>query len=273
MPEGLIRRIRRRIVGLVHHPLSFEAGIDSDRAAYLKRTERNALAHAIHVVVTSASTAELLARDFGVPLEKITVAEPGTEPASRARGAEGPPRLLSVGSVTAHKGYDVLVRALMQISDLSWQSRIVGSLDRDPTMVATVRAAADGPELNGRILLLGALDDSALSEEYAAARIFVLASHFEGYGMVFAEAQARGLPIVACAGGAVRKTVPADAGLLVEPGDADGLAQALRRLLTNPAELQARADAAWTHGQKLPRWRDTAERVANALAAASKKAA
>jgi glycosyltransferase involved in cell wall biosynthesis len=164
------------------------------------------------------------------------------------------------------------MRALTQVADLPWESRIVGSLERDDAMVAAVREAAASAPLKGRIVLRGVLDDGALDAEYGAATLFVLASHFEGYGMVFAEAQARGLPIVACAGGAVRKTVPGDAGLLVEPGDADGLAQALRRLLTNPQELRARADASWAHGQKLPRWRDTAERVAGALAAASKAA-
>jgi glycosyltransferase involved in cell wall biosynthesis len=273
MPAALVDRIKQRIVALVHHPLAKEAGIAAARAADLARSERAALARAIHVIVTSDSTADLLVREFEVPAEKISVAEPGTEPARRARGADGPPRLLSVGSVTAHKGFDVLMRALAQISDLPWQSRIVGSLDRDPAMVTVVRDAAASAPLTGRIVLRGALDQGALAEEYDAARLFVLASHFEGYGMAFAEALARGLPIVACAGGAVTSTVPADAGLLVPPGDTDALAAALRRLLSNPAELARRAEAAWRHAERLPRWRETAQKFAAALDRADREKA
>jgi glycosyltransferase involved in cell wall biosynthesis len=114
-------------------------------------------------------------------------------------------------------------------------------------------------------LLLGALDQDALAAEYDSARLFVLASHFEGYGMAFAEALARGLPIVGCAAGAVTSTVPADAGILVKPGDAGALAVALRKILTDPAELQRRADAAWRHAERLPRWSDTARKFAHGL--------
>jgi glycosyltransferase involved in cell wall biosynthesis len=70
---------------------------------------------------------------------------------------------------------------------------------------------------------------------------------------------------VGCAGGAVVSTVPADAGVLVPPGDANVLAAALRRLLTDPAELSRRSDAAWRHAERLPRWRDTARKFARAL--------
>jgi glycosyltransferase involved in cell wall biosynthesis len=265
MPVETINRIDGRIVGLVHHPLALETGVSRERADYLARTERAALARTVHVIVTSPATAELLARDFGVPRGRISVAEPGTEAAPRARGDDGPPRLLSVGSVTARKGYDVLITALAQIADLAWESRIVGSLERDPEAPKALRGAIARAKLGDRVALLGSLDEQALAGEYDRARLFVLPSHFEGYGMAFAEALARGLPIVGCAGGAVTSTVPADAGVLVPPGDADALAAVLRRLLSDPAELQRRADAAWRHAQQLPRWRDTAAKFARAL--------
>ena len=265
MPADLIERVNRRIVGLVHHPLSLEAGISEERAAYFKRSEREALAHAVHVLVTSPSTGELLTRDFAVPAAQITVAEPGTDPAERARPADGPPRLLSVGSVTEHKGYGVLLRALVEIQDLAWDSIIVGSLERDTGMVKHIRQAAVENGLEKRILLRGALEQDELDNEYLAATLFVLPSYFEGYGMAFAEAMTRGLPVVACAAGAVPKTVPADCGILVPPGDASALAAALRKLLSVPSELQARADAAWAHGRQLPTWRDTTQRFAAGL--------
>jgi glycosyltransferase involved in cell wall biosynthesis len=265
MPAELVDRAKRKIVALVHHPLALETGIDKKRAEYLARTEREALARTAHVIVTSPSTADLLVKQFGVPPSRISVAEPGTEAATRAAGDGIPPRLLSVGSVTVRKGYDVLVAALAQIADLSWESRIVGSLDRDSTAAKTVGEAIGRAKLQSRIRLLGALDQRALAAEYDQARLFVLPSHFEGYGMAFAEALSHGLPIVGCMGGAVASTVPADAGVLVPSGDANMLAATLRRLLTDPSELSRRADAAWRHAQRLPRWRDTARKFARAL--------
>jgi glycosyltransferase involved in cell wall biosynthesis len=269
LPAALLDRVARRYVALVHHPLGLETGLAKDRAEQLLASERAALARATRVVVTSAPTAALLFRDFGVPKDKITVAEPGTDPARRARGSEGAPRLLSVGAVNTRKGYDTLVAALVQIAALAWESRIAGSLDRDPPAVARLQAAISGSGLGSRIELLGALDDRALAEEYDRASLFVLPSHFEGYGMAFTEALSRGLPVIAGNAGAAPSTVPADAGVLVPPGDADALAHALRRLLTDADERRRLGDAAWRRAQRLPRWRDTAAAFARALTEAA----
>jgi glycosyltransferase involved in cell wall biosynthesis len=268
LPPSLVDRIGRTIVALVHHPLGLETGLVPERAAFLIANEKAVLARAADVVVTSRPTAAILAADFGVPKEKITVAEPGVDAAARARGADGPPRLLSVGAVSPRKGFDTLVAALAQIADLAWESRIAGPLDRDPKAAVALRSAIARFGLEDRVKVLGALDDTALADEYDRARLFVLPSHFEGYGMAYTEALARGLPVVAGEGGASASTVPADAGVLVPPGDADALATVLRRLLTDPNELARRADAAWGHAAGLPRWCDTARAVATTLEAA-----
>ena len=269
LPASLLERVPRRYVALVHHPLGIETGLSPERADSLLRTERAALARATRVIVTSRPTAALLFRDFGVDKSKITVAEPGTDAAARAGGSGGAPHLLSVGAVNARKGYDTLVAALARIAELAWESRIVGSLDRDPPAVTKVKAAIERAGLPARIKLLGPLDDRALADEYDRATLFVLPSHFEGFGMAFTEALARGLPVIAGDAGAASSTVPADAGILVPPGDADALARALHLLLTDTDERGRRADAAWRHAQHLPRWRHTAAAVAQALSEAS----
>ena len=80
--------------------------------------------------------------------------------------------------------------------------------------------------------------------------------------MALAEALARGLPIVAAAGGAVADTVPAAAGLLVRSGDARALGAALRRFLTEPgpAPTPARRGPC-ARASELPGWADTAGAV------------
>ena len=94
------------------------------------------------VIVTSRTTAATLAADFDVPAARITVAEPGTAPASRAKGSGGKPvRVLAVGSVVPRKGYDVLIDALAVMRALDWRLDIAGALDRSPaTVTALLRA-------------------------------------------------------------------------------------------------------------------------------------
>ena len=82
--------------------------------------------------------------------------------------------------------------------------------------------------LDGRIALTGAVGDKALDRHYADADLFVLASRFEGFGMVLTEALARGLPIITTTGGAAAETVSDRAAVKVPPDDAAALREALR---------------------------------------------
>ena len=265
LPTDVIEGLHLRIVALVHHPLARESGIAPADAAHFEKTERAALARAHEVVVTSPVTAHTLTQDFGVPAEKLHVALPGTERAVRARGSGDVPLILSVGTLTPRKGHDILVAALAEIADLPWTSKIVGSKERDLATTAQIRKLIEHHNLARRVVLGGEMSGPALGDIYERADIFALATRYEGYGMVFAEALAHGLPIAACDAGAVRETVPKEAGLLTNPDDASAFAASLRRMLTDHALRARLSDAAWRHGQTLPQWSDTAGAVANAL--------
>jgi glycosyltransferase involved in cell wall biosynthesis len=267
MPAGLVEGLGRRIVALVHHPLGFEPGHGEARRDELIESETRALALAERVVACSAATARTLTDEFGVPPARITVAEPGTEPAPRASGTGAPVELLAVGAVSRRKNYPVLVAALRELADLDWRLTIVGSLDRAPEAGAALYAAIQAARLRDRVTVAGAVDESRLNGLYDKADVFVSPSLFEGYGMVLAEAMARGLPLVASTGGAAVETVPAGAGFKVPPGDIASLREALRRMIADPAARHAFADGSWAAGQALPRWPDTAARVADTLKA------
>ena len=104
----------------------------TEQADALRSSERAALSAVQGVVVTSAATARLVAADYGVPAERITVARPGSDPAPLAQGSrDGVVRLLSVGAVVPRKGFDVLIAALATLSDLPWQLTIAGDRTRD----------------------------------------------------------------------------------------------------------------------------------------------
>ncbi|AZO76205.1 MULTISPECIES: glycosyltransferase family 4 protein [unclassified Bosea (in: a-proteobacteria)] len=269
-PESVAAGLAGRVVALVHHPLGLETGLSPKQAAEFVRREMAALHYASAVVVTSETTKRLLAADFAVPAERVTVAEPGVDPAERAAGSGGKTvELLAVGSLVPRKGYDVLIAALEGLADKPWRLTIVGADDRAPATTAALMAQIAATGLSGRVRLAGALGQAELDAAYANADLFVMPSLFEGYGMVLTEALARGLPILCTTGGAATETAPDDAALKVPPGDVGALRAGLARLLDDPKERRQRADAAWHAAGALPRWRRTATIVAEVCAKVS----
>ena len=272
LPEVVAQHAERlRWVALVHHPLSFESGLSPGERTALFDSERRALAHARHVIVTSPSTARALAA-FDVPAARIRVIEPGTDPAPRAHGGgavasagEGALCLLCVATVTARKGHAVLLGALAGLQDRPWRLHCAGSLTRDADTVAAVRDAAARHGIADRVVWHGEVDAARLAALYAAADLFVLPSFHEGYGMALAEALARGLPVISSAAGAIVDTVPADAGVLVPPGDAAALRAALHGAMDSPTQRASLAAGACAAASKLPTWPVASARFAEVL--------
>jgi glycosyltransferase involved in cell wall biosynthesis len=263
LPDPLrAHRDRLRLTALIHHPLADETGLDAAEHTRLTGLERESLAHCAGVVVTSAFSARRLG-EYGVPASRVRVVPPGTD---KARAAVGPgpgepPRLLCVGSVIPRKGQDVLVRALARVAVLPWSCVCAGSLTRTPEFADSVLALAGALGLEDRIDFPGELSAPELHALYHSASIFVLATHYEGYGMVLAEALARGLPVLSTRGGAVPDTVPPEAGVLVPPGDETALSVALEELLSGPEGAARRtelAEGSLRHGGSLPTWGDAA---------------
>jgi glycosyltransferase involved in cell wall biosynthesis len=192
------------------------------------------------------------------------VVEPGTD-----RGGEARPRkndalaLLAVGAVVERKGYDLLVAALAKLKHLNWRLVIAGDHGRSPEAFRRVKADIAWFCLADRITLLGALSAQQLASLYATSDLFVLPSRFEGYGMAFAEAIAHGLPVIGTTAGAIPQTVPAGAGILVQPDDVDALASALRRLIENPHERERLAAGA--RAATFPSWKEQAALFAGVL--------
>jgi glycosyltransferase involved in cell wall biosynthesis len=111
------------------------------------------------------------------------------------------------------------------------------------------------------------VSEATLAQAYRDADIFCLPSRYEGYGMVFAEAMARGLPIIASTGGAAADTLPDGAGLKIPPNDAPALREALRRALSDSALRAQLAQAASAAALSLPTWNDAANIIAQTLRA------
>jgi glycosyltransferase involved in cell wall biosynthesis len=257
---------RQPVVALIHHPLACETGLTSERVRQLEDSERQALASARLVVATSQSTANLLISHFGVAATRIDVIPPGTDRVPFSTGGPGPDvELLSVGAIVPRKGSDLLVEALAGLTDLPWRLTIAGDRERDSGAVARLDAAVARHRLHDRVKSLGAVSSDQLAALYACADVFVLASRFEGYGMAYAEAIARGLPIIGTTGGAIPDTVPASAGRLVPPGDIEALARALRDVIGNDIHRRALASGARVAAAALPSWAESGVQFGRAL--------
>ena len=257
---------RNPLLALVHHPLALEWGLSLEQAAAFRASERAALAAVPGVVVTSAATARLVAAEYAVRAERITVAKPGSDPAPPALGSrDGVVRLLSVGAVVPRKGFDTLIAALATLTDLPWRLTIAGDRTRDRDAAVQLDASIYSHALGNRIAAPGAVSPQRLAALYTEADVFVLASRFEGYGMAYAEAVAHGLPVIGTSAGAIPDTVPPDAGLLVAPGDVTALADALRRVIGDGALRGRLAVAARAAAPQLPTWKHSAKIFARAL--------
>jgi glycosyltransferase involved in cell wall biosynthesis len=264
-PEVVVPHADRlRLVALVHLPLADETGLDPVEVAWLREAERQTLA-ACRAVVVSGSWTVGRVQDLGVPAECVHLVEPGTDPAPQASGTPGGGSLLCLAAVVPRKGQRDLVEALAGLGDHPWHCRFVGPVDRNPPYVEVVREAVRRHGLERRIEVSGVLGDAELDETWAATDLLVLPSYGETYGMVLAEALARGVPVVTTTGSEAERTA-AGAGLLVPPGESDALRAALGRWLSDPtlrAHLAARAREA---GRALPSWDTAARRMAGVLA-------
>jgi glycosyltransferase involved in cell wall biosynthesis len=266
MPEEAGREASRlRLVALVHHPLARETGISAEAAAALEISERRALTFVRHVIVTGHATVNALA-PYGVSPERITVIEPGTDQAPLARGSGGRfVELLAVGSIVPRKGFEVLIDALSRIQDRPWRLTCAGSLERAPATVSRVRALVSARALDDRVAFTGELGAESLAAAYDRADLFVLPTFYEGYGMVVAEALARGLPIVSTPAGGIPDLVTDDSGILVPVADAAALAEVIARIIDDAA-LRDRLRAGAAHRRlTLPGWGDRAAQLAGAL--------
>ena len=270
MPEVAQRHAARlRWVALVHHPLALETGLSPQQMRALFDSERRALAAARGVIVTSHATARELTR-YGVAAQSVHVVTPGTDPAPLACGSSAHPAsgglsLLCVAALIPRKGHTVLLEALGGLRDRMWTLHCVGSTTRHPDTANAVRSAIAARGLTERVRLHGEVPDTTLQALYGRADAFVLPTFFEGYGMVLAEALARGLPVVSTTAGAIPDTVPGDAGILVPPGDALALRAALAALLDDPATRVRVAAAARAARSALPTWPQAVARFAAAL--------
>jgi len=207
---------------------TFHAAGESASYKYLRPIIKPAANNIAHAVAVSKDAAELVRRYIGGSYE---ILYNGVELDSYRTATEHPttgPTIFFCGRHEERKGLDVLLRAFRQLDPAVrlW----VGSTGPD-----TARLMAEFGD-DDRIEWLGRLTDADKMARLRGADVFCAPSLYgESFGVVLLEAMAAETPIVASGIDGYRNVATDDVdALLVEPGDVDALAQALRRVLNEP---------------------------------------
>jgi glycosyltransferase involved in cell wall biosynthesis len=246
-------RTIRPVVALVHE-LPGVAGGEPDQ----EREHEEPLLRADRIVTVSEHGRSVLqSRDASAG--RIRVVPPGFDNVTAqglSSGSQGGPvRALCVAQWIPRKGILTLVEAWTLRERPGAVLELVGETDADPDYAARVRAAVETAP-PGSIVVSGRVDDARLGAAYASADLFVLPSRYEGYGIVYAEALACGLPVIACGVGPVPELVGREAAVLIEPDDARELCAALDLLLGDSVLRARMSAAAIRRASGLPRWED-----------------
>ena len=230
--------------------------------------ERRMLARAAGLVAVSPYVARHV---FGG--RPCAVVPPGVDAARfHPRGRPTPGRILFVGPVSrayAWKGFGTLFEAFCRLAPFvpGAHLRAVGGGD----LVAHYEALAAQRGLSGRVAFVPRVEEDRLPGEYQAAHVVVLpsTSPAESFGMVLAEANACGRPVVGSDVGGIPSFVEDGVnGLLAKPGDPASLSAALTRVLEDPALAARLGRAGREKVLECHPWERLAERTALELEAA-----
>lgn len=226
-------------------------------APALSALERAMIRRARRITATSAATYELVRAIVGpaLPIDLVYAGVPGELFELPRRPEE---YLLYFGRLDViQKGLDTVLQAMAILARKrpEVELRIAGrgkDLER-------VRSMSRELGVEGNVRFLGAVDEAERQRLFAGAAVQLMPSRFEGFGMVAAEAMAAGVPLVAAAAGSLPEVVDAPrGGVLVPPGDAGALAEAVDRLLADPAAREALSASARVSAERF-RWEKVAD--------------
>ena len=205
------------------------------------RLARASAAQLDRIVVISEAVGRYLRERGGLPGDRMTRIYYGIDVGDWGTGGEAassqpltpnrrPPTLGIVARLAPQKGHRVLFDAMPRVLERipSARLRVIGH--EELSSVAELRAYAERRGVADRIQFEGFRGDvPALLRELD---LLVLPSFWEGFGLVLLEAMAAGRPVVATRVGPIPEVVlDGETGLLVEPGDPEGLAGAIVRVL------------------------------------------
>ncbi len=268
-PHPLILPARGAAHVVTIHDLNFLSHPERTRAEIRRDYPVLARAHAHRadrIVVVSEFTAGEVERQLGVSRDHIAVCPPGAPDWLPRTAAPADGYVLFIGTLEPRKN----LGALLDAYELLAQSpeRFALPPPRIPELVVAGKATDESrdwlariarPPLQSIVRHIGYVDPSRTRDLYAGARLLVVPSFEEGFGIPVLEAMTLGVPVVAARRGALPEVL-GDAGQLIDPDRPEELAGAIARVLqddTFAEECRCRGIAR----ARTYRWSDTARRV------------
>lgn len=190
---------------------------------------------------------------FGQPMNQKEII-------NRSREA-GPLKLVFVGNLIRRKGLHTLLAALQQVA-APMQLEVIGGANAEPAYAASMQSFKASLPGHIHVTFHGALGDAALSEQLRRAHLLVVPSSYEGFGIVYLEGMAFGLPAIGSAAGAAPEIITdGQDGYLIPPDDSAYLAHLLGQIAVDRALLETLSIHALARYQRQPRWPETAGRI------------
>jgi glycosyltransferase involved in cell wall biosynthesis len=184
----------------------------------------------------------------------------------KARAEEpGPLRVLFLGNVIYRKGLHTLLEAV-SVQPLAYRLDVVGSLNSEPEYARGMQNKSQVSGLKSRVTFHGSLDNQELISKLKSSHVLVVPSSYEGFGIVYLEGMAFGLPAIGTtAGGASEIIHDGENGYLIPPDDARALAEKLSTLAHDRDLLVRLSLKALERYRRQPTWEETAKRIRNFL--------
>ena len=213
---------------------------DPFRAGVFRFVERALTRRAQRVIAITGSLARFNVERVGLPAEKLTVVHygldhPPSEEASTSNDSDLPADrrvVVAVGRLVEQKGHEVAVRALLRLRR-RYPATVLVVLGEGP-LREHLEQLADELGIGAALILPGNVQ--AVGPWLARAEVFVHPARWEGFGLALLEAMLAGLPVVATRVSSIPEVVAdEETGLLVPPEDDAALAEALGRMLADPA--------------------------------------
>ena len=252
------------------HPERTRAEIRRDYASLVHDHARRA----DRIIVVSRFTAAAVHRHLGVPIDRISLCPPGAPDWTPRSDPPATGYVLFFGTLETRKNVGGLLDAYEQVLSrvkTGHDSRLSDRRTSVPDLVLAGRATQAAqpwldrisrPPLANRVRHIGYVQPENRRALYEGARLLVQPSFAEGFGIPVLEAMTLGIPVVASNRGALPEVL-GDAGLLVDPDDASGMASAIERMIEDE-QFAAEASARGIARSRQFTWELTARRAFDA---------
>lgn len=229
------------------------------------------------IISVSRHTKRDILELYGTPPDKIHVVEEGIEERFRPAGEEEVrkvmeshsirrPYLLMVGTLEPRKNHALAFEALARLKAAGSRHCLVVAGSKG-WLFDSVQSKVERLQLTDDVIFAGRVPDTDLPALYSGASCFLMPSLYEGFGIPVLEAMACGTPVV-CSEASSLPEVAGSAACYIEQMTGEGLAEAVRRVLSNPQTAEQMRTAGLRRAARFC-WRDAAMRTVDVYRSAA----